>query len=151
MELTIRMATAADEPAVRDCTVAAFTRYIPSIGREPAPMLADFAAQIAAGHVYMSVDEATQLQGVIVFYPRGDAMFLENVAVLPAAAGKGIGKALIAFCEETARRMGYTFVRLYTNEKMTANLSIYPHLGYAETGRRTDEGYQRVFYEKRLR
>ena len=41
-------------------------------------------------------------------------------------------------------------MRLYTNEKMTANLSIYLRLGYTETGRRIEDGFKRVFFEKLL-
>jgi hypothetical protein len=33
-------------------------------------------------------------------------------------------------------------VTLYTNEKLTENLQLHPALGYAETGRRTDEGFE---------
>lgn len=61
-----------------------------------------------------------------------------------------MGKALIAFCENEARRLGLDAVRLYTNEKMTANLSIYLRLGYTETGRRIEDGFKRVFFEKLL-
>lgn len=35
-------------------------------------------------------------------------------------------------------------LHLYTNEKMTENLSIYPKLGYVEVGRRTENGFNRV-------
>ena len=45
----IRQARASDEAEIRHCTEAAYARYIPLIGRKPAPMLADFAAQIVAG------------------------------------------------------------------------------------------------------
>ncbi len=37
-----------------------------------------------------------------------------------------------------------------TNEKMSQNLSIYPHLGYVETGRRIEDGFNRVYFEKKL-
>jgi hypothetical protein len=33
---------------------------------------------------------------------------------------------------------------------MTENLELYPHLGYSETDRRLDGGFQRVFFAKRL-
>jgi hypothetical protein len=33
---------------------------------------------------------------------------------------------------------------------MTENLAIYTHLGYAETGRRAEDGYRRIFMEKNL-
>lgn len=113
-------------------------------------MGADFAGQIAAGHVYVAVDEQGAFQGFIVFFEEDGAMFLENVAVMPSAAGRGIGKTLIGFCEAEARRLRLQSVRLYTNEKMIENLSIYPKLGYLETDRRTEDGFNRIFFEKRL-
>jgi ribosomal protein S18 acetylase RimI-like enzyme len=146
----IRRAAAADLPAVRDCAARAYGRYVAAIGRKPAPMVADFAAQIAAGEVHVDVGEDGGLRGFVVFRPEGEAMLLENVAVLPAAAGRGIGGALIRFCEAEALARGLATVRLYTNEKMTENLLIYPRLGYAEVARRREDGFDRVFFEKRL-
>lgn len=144
----IRKAVTTDERAVRECAESAYTRYVALIGRKPAPMVADFAAQIAAGQVYVAVDGNDELQGFIVFFPNDDHMFLENVAVRPEAAGQGVGKSLIQFCETEAERLGLGAVHLYTNEKMAENLSIYPRLGYREVGRRSEHGFDRVFFEK---
>jgi hypothetical protein len=33
---------------------------------------------------------------------------------------------------------------------MTENQAIYEHLGYEITGRRTENGYRRIYMEKRL-
>jgi hypothetical protein len=41
-------------------------------------------------------------------------------------------------------------VTLYTNEAMVENRRLYARLGYAETGRRVEDGYRRVFFRKRL-
>ena len=112
-------------------------------------MLADFAAAIAAGTVHVAVEDDS-FQGFIIFMPEGDRMLLESVAVLPEAAGRGVGKALIGFCEAEALRRGLSAVHLYTNEKMTENLAIYPRLGYVEVARRTQDGFQRVFFEKAI-
>jgi GNAT superfamily N-acetyltransferase len=68
----------------------------------------------------------------------------------PRAAGCGVGKTLIGFCENAARQRGMNAVHLYTNEKMTDNLSIYPKLGYVEVARRTESGFNRVYFEKSL-
>lgn len=144
----IRPAVAADEPAVRACAEGAYARYVAAIGREPAPMVADFSAQIGAGLVHVAVDDAGRLSGFVVFFPKDGGMFLENVAVQPEMAGRGVGGALIRFCEAEARRAGLATVRLYTNAKMTENLSLYPRLGYVEAGRRTEDGFDRMFYEK---
>jgi len=146
----IRQAQASDEPEIRDCAEQAYARYVPSIGRKPAPMVADFAAQIAAGDVYVARDDDGTFQGFIVFYAEDQDMLLESVAVLPRSAGHGIGKALIGFCEDAARERGMNAVHLYTNEKMTDNLAIYPKLGYVEVARRTEDGFNRVYFEKAL-
>jgi ribosomal protein S18 acetylase RimI-like enzyme len=146
----IRQAEANDEPAIRDCAEQAYARYVPLMGRKPAPMLADFAAQIAAGKVYVAADDEDALQGFIVFYAEDGHIHLENVAVLPRAAGRGIGRALIGFCEYAARQRSLNAVHLYTNETMTDNLTIYSRLGYVEVARRTKDGFNRVYFEKIL-
>ncbi|MFK0096078.1 GNAT family N-acetyltransferase [Pseudomonas sp. NPDC090592] len=146
----IRQAVAADEPEVRRCAEQAYARYVPLIGRKPAPMIADFARQIAQGVVYVATNDQAVFQGFIVFFAEQGHMLLENVAVLPSAAGQGTGKALIRFCEDAARRQGLGAVHLYTNQKMTENLSIYPRLGYVNVGQRTEDGFRRVYFEKTL-
>ena len=146
----IRLAVATDEPEVRQCAEQAYARYVPLIGRKPAPMTADFARQIADGVVYVATDDRAVFQGFIVFHAEQGHLLLENVAVLPSAAGQGTGKALIRFCEDAARQQGLGAVHLYTNEKMTENLSIYPKLGYVNVGQRTEDGFRRVYFEKTL-
>jgi ribosomal protein S18 acetylase RimI-like enzyme len=84
------------------------------------------------------------------FVVESGSVLLESVAVFPHAAGRGIGKALIAYCEDVARKRGVAAVRLYTNEKMAENLSIYDRLGYSEVERRTEDGFNRVYFIKRL-
>jgi ribosomal protein S18 acetylase RimI-like enzyme len=144
----IRPAVLSDEPAVRDCAERAYVQYVEAMGRRPAPMVADFRAQIRDGLVRVATDADGRVVGFVVYYPRGGAMHLENVAVLPEQAGQGIGKALIDDCEAAARRAGLPAVELYTNLKMIANLSIYPHLGYREIGRWREAGFDRVFFRK---
>lgn len=146
----IRPANANDEPEIRECAEQAYARYVRVIGRKPAPMLADFVAQIAAGIVYVATDDQGIFQGFIVFYAEEEHILLESVAVLPGAAGSGVGRALISFCESAARQRGMNSVHLYTNEKMTDNLMIYPKLGYAQVAQRTEDGFKRVYFEKSL-
>jgi ribosomal protein S18 acetylase RimI-like enzyme len=149
--VSIRKAVASDEPRIRACAEDAYRRYVAAIGRKPAPMVADFAAQIEAGAIRVALDSQGAIQGFVVFHAHADHVLLENVAVFPAHAGRGIGKALIEACEQAARRQGLRSVRLYTNAKMAANLRIYPKLGFVEVGRRREDGFDRVYFEKALR
>ena len=56
----------------------------------------------------------------------------------------------MALAEEEARSLGLPAVTLYTNERMTENIDLYKKLGYTETARKTDQGYQRVYMQKSL-
>ena len=145
----IRAATPADLPDLHRIAHAAYAIYVPRIGGEPAPMVEDFAASVAAGHVAVWSD-AAGVGGYALSYPRGDHVHLENVAVDPARQGQGLGRTLIAQVEAEARRRGLAAVELYTNVKMTENQRLYPALGYVETGRRQEDGFDRVFYRKDL-
>jgi ribosomal protein S18 acetylase RimI-like enzyme len=81
----------------------------------------------------------------------GGALLLDNVAVAPAAQGQGYGRALVGFAEAEARRRGHAQLRLYTHVLMTENLALYRRLGFEETGRITEKGYERVYMAKRVR
>jgi hypothetical protein len=69
--------------------------------------------------------ERDELGGFIVLFPVDQHKFLENVAVSNAGRGKGIGKSLVQFCETEAVRLSLGCVYLYTNAKMTADLTIF--------------------------
>ena len=103
--MTVRQAGPADIPKIVACARAAYAMYVLRIGREPAPMVADFAAQVAKGMIYV-IGDNDDVDGFVVFYPRGDHMHLENVAVLPQYKGKGLGRQLMAFVEHEAERQG---------------------------------------------
>jgi len=136
-----------DARAVAGCVRAAYAHYVERIGREPAPMTADYEALIDAGEVWVA-RAGDGVAGVLVLRPQPPALLLENVAVAPDRQGEGLGRALMAFAEDRARAEGLAEVVLYTNERMTENLRFYPALGYAETGRAMQDGFARVFFRK---
>ncbi len=146
----IRKALSSDVEQVRICARRAYEKYVARIGREPAPMVADYETQIRDGLVWVSEARDGTVQGFAVFYPRDNHVHLRNLAVAPEHQGNGVGKRLITFCEDTARAMGLDAVELYTNLKMTENLSLYPALGYTEIERRSEDGFERVFFRKTL-
>jgi len=147
--MLIRQARSEDVPAITEVVRAAYARYVPRIGRPPAPMRADHERLVAAGEVWVGEVDGRVI-GVLVIRSAGDVLELENVAVDPAHQGRGHGRALVGFAERHARELGLTAVVLYTNEAMVENLRLYPQLGFVETGRRVEDGYRRVFFRKSL-
>lgn len=145
----IRPATQADRVAIEAIVRAAYAVYIPRIGKPPGPMFDNYAALIASGAVSVTED-SDGIAALIVLISRRDHLLLDNVAVRPERQGRGHGRTLIGFAEAEARRLGFSELRLYTHETMTKNIALYKRLGFIETGRRRDGGYERVFMKKAL-
>jgi GNAT superfamily N-acetyltransferase len=140
-------AAAGDARAVAACVRAAYAHYVERIGREPAPMTADYDALIAAGEVWV-IRAGAGVAGVLVLRQQPPALIVDNVAVSPGHQGRGLGRALMEFAEGHARTQGLGEVVLYTNERMTENMRFYPALGFTETRRGVQDGFARVFYRK---
>jgi GNAT superfamily N-acetyltransferase len=144
-----RLAIEEDLSAVEAIVRAAYSRYVPRIGREPAPMLDDYVALIRERRVHV-LDWSGRVRGVVVLIPEADTMLLDNVAVAPDAQGQGLGRKLLAFAEQAAWDAGYGSIRLYTNEVMTENIALYSRLGYCETHRGEENGLRRIYMTKVL-
>ncbi|HTW19235.1 MAG TPA: GNAT family N-acetyltransferase [Mycobacteriales bacterium] len=145
--IDIVAATAADAGRVSDLVRTAYEPYVARIGREPAPMTADYEALAEAGEVWLATRDG-ELVGVVVLQDAGDHLLLDNVAVRPAAQHGGVGACLLRFADAEAARLGRAEIRLYTNELMTENLDYYPRHGYVETHRGEDAGFRRVYFRK---
>lgn len=149
MNCVIRRAVASDQHAVKECVRAAYGVYIERIGRPPAPMLADYAALIAEGVVYVLTIRG-RIRGVLVMMRQGATMFVENIAIAPECQRQGLGRIVMMHIEQQTRKEQLSAIRLYTNELMAENLVFYHKLGFEEEGRSMQDGYQRVFLCKDL-
>jgi ribosomal protein S18 acetylase RimI-like enzyme len=140
----IRPARAADAARLQAIARAAYAKYIPRIGREPAPMAADYGAAIAAGHAVV-IEREGAIAGYLIGSADRDGYFIENVAVDPGFHGTGLGGALLRHAIAEARRLKLPSVWLFTNAAMTENRALYAHLGFVETHRALEHGYDRVY------
>jgi hypothetical protein len=107
---------------------AAFDVYVARIGRQPAPMTADYRAAVASSRVWV-VDADGEVAGVAVNEVHDDHL-------------------LLARAEADARELGLSEIRLVTNQAMTETQTLYPRHGYTERARGRQDGYDRVFYAK---
>jgi GNAT superfamily N-acetyltransferase len=147
--ITFRLAAGADADTVARITAEAYQHYVARMGREPAPMATDYGPAVDAGQAWIAEDDGDPV-AIVVLIPQPDHLLVENIAVRPGVQGRGAGSRLLALAEERARELGYDEVRLYTHVMMTENISYYPRRGYTETHRGGPDGFERVFFAKRL-
>lgn len=147
--LSFRPAVVADVPALAEVARRAYALYVERMGEKPAPMTADYRGVVARGEVWVA-EEGRQILGMLVLSAEPGYLLVENVAVVPEAQGRGVGKALMRLAEDRAAASGLAELRLYTNAAMTENLTYYPRRGYVETHRGEEGGFQRVFFRKRI-
>ncbi len=147
MELHLRFAAPEEAAAVAALVDRAYSGYIERMGRTPGPMLDDHAALIADGLVRVMYRNGG-ICGVLVLIEKDDHLLLHNIAVDPAAQGRGIGRRLVEAAEEVAKTLGYATVRLYTHETMVENIALYGHLGFSITHRAKERGFDRIYMAK---
>ena len=148
-EVHIRKALEEDSDPVAVCVQAAYAVYVPRMEKKPAPMLADYHELVKEGVVYI-ISMGDACAGLIVMFPRDANLFVENIAVHPNYQGLGLGRHLMEFAACEAERLGLPEIRLYTNAHMTENLEFYPSMGFEQTERRSEDGYDRVYFRKRV-
>ncbi len=115
MAVRLRRAIPADADAIRKLTRLAYAKWVPVLGREPKPMLADYGLAIR-NHLIDLLYLDDELLALIETIPEADHLLIENLAVSPKFQGKGYGRELMAHAERLANSRGYGVIRLYTNK-----------------------------------
>ncbi len=145
----IRLARPDEAAALQAIVHDAYQHYVPRIGKPPGPMQDDYAARIAAGQAWV-LEEGGRIMGLAVLEERAADYLLDNIAVRREGQGRGYGRALLGFAEEAARAAGCRAIVLYTHVLMVENQALYRRIGYVETGRVSEKGFERVYMRKTL-
>ncbi|CEI61318.1 hypothetical protein FVEN_g5962 [Fusarium venenatum] len=153
-DLSIQRAEIDDIPNIQSIIHEAYEKYIPRMNKPPAPMTTDYKSLLASpGHsIFVLRPINKEMVGALILYHADDAdeVQIDNVVVDSKAQGRGYGKVLMRYAEDFAKGRGRDALILYTNVVMVENLALYPKLGFTETGRRTEQGFERVYFRKEL-
>jgi ribosomal protein S18 acetylase RimI-like enzyme len=149
--VTIQIANIEDIPMIKSMVDDAYSPYIERIGRPPAPMSEDWKLALQTHNVLMLRDSG-RVVGSITFHDddASDTLKIDNVVVHPMAQGHGYGRFMINHVELESQARGLSGVSLYTNAKMVENPALYKKLGFTETGRGVEDGFERVYFCKKL-
>jgi GNAT superfamily N-acetyltransferase len=122
----LRQGVAADAPAIRGLTRAAYAKWVPVIGREPKPMTADYAEAVRK-HRFDLLYVAGKLAALIEMIPEADHLLIENVAVSPPFQGCGLGRKLMAHAEKVAASLagcGKSRSVLFSEQSMPLSVAV---------------------------
>ena len=128
-------------------TREAYARWVPVLGREPQPMIADYDEAVRRHRIDLLYIDG-ELVGLIELVLEHDHSLIENVAVRTASQGKGVSRRLMLHAETVAASAGRPTLRLYTNKLMAENIQLYAGLGYHIDGEVAFSGGLRINMSK---
>ena len=131
MATNLRRATLADATTIRDLTRAAYSKWVPLIGREPKPMTANYDRAVV-DHIIDLYEENGRPVALIEVIPQASCLLIENIAVLPNQQNKGLGDLLLNHAENIARSLHLAELQLYTNAAFVSNIEFYARRGFQE-------------------
>ncbi|KAL4948906.1 acyl-CoA N-acyltransferase [Aspergillus filifer] len=152
-------------PTIQSLSTQAFTKYIPLIGRRPAPMDVDYNILMATPGITVHILTTTMNSSIsakdedeggirvlgaitLTIHTAQNALHVNNLLVDPTLQGRGYGRLLLSFAEERAKELGLENVTLATHVQMFNNIAIYLKLGFEEVGREVVDGFARVNFRK---
>jgi len=145
----IRSAGPEDAHIVRALVRSAYAKWVPVIGREPLPMVADYDRAVR-DHEIDLLHADGELIALIELIRNPDHLFIENIAVAPAHRGQGIGRGLLEHAERKARGRGIAEIRLLTNSAFESNIRLYRSVGYRIDRREPFMGGEAVYMSKKI-
>jgi GNAT superfamily N-acetyltransferase len=135
----IRMAVPDDAARVASVLSDSFVEYEPLYTREAfaatTPASDQIQSRMKEGPVWIALHDEVVV-GTVSAVPRGEALYIRGMAVLPSARGQQIGELLLREIEDFASRRGYKRLFLSTTPFLTRAIRLYERSGF----RRSTEG-----------
>jgi GNAT superfamily N-acetyltransferase len=125
-----RRARSDDAAAIDALHRAAYARNRAILGVEPMPLRTDALELLATMEVWL-LETAGGIAGSLVLRAEPEALLIWSVATAPDVQGHGLGGSMLDFAEARARDLGLQRMKLYTGQKLAANVAWYERRGYA--------------------
>jgi len=142
--IQIRLAEGSDASSIAAVLHASFVEYesayTPEAFAATTPTSERIQSRLSEGPVWVAALDGA-IVGTVAASPRGEALYVRSMAVLPAARGHGIGALLFEQVERFAAAQGLTRLFLSTTPFLTRAIRLYERLGFE----RSAEGPHELF------
>lgn len=132
-DVTVREAKPDDAESIASVLHEAFVEYQPLYTPEAfaatTPPSDQIQTRMNEGPVWVALrDDA--IVGTVSAVPKGEALYVRGMGILPSARGQGIGELLLRDVETFASRHGYKRLFLSTTPFLTRAIRLYEHFGF---------------------
>lgn len=143
--ITIRPVRASEYAEAGKVTGDAYAASYEALAPDYLRSLRDVSGRVATGEVWVAVDESDEILGT-VWVPRpgerlsalaaDDELDFRQLAVAPAARGRGIGEALTRAVIDVARERGVRRVVMNSGPEMLGAHALYTKMGFRRLSER---------------
>lgn len=108
--------------------------------------------RLEKNRLFLAEDDG-KISGAVFATQKGDAVYLDRLAVDPEVRCRGIARRLVETVEAYARETGAARITLGVRLALQHNIEYFQRWGFVETGRQTHDGFDAptsMDMEKRL-
>jgi len=131
--LRIRRARRSDAPAIASVLRASFAEYESLYTRAAfaatTPTTEEIARRLGEGPTWIALLHRT-LVGTVSAVPRGEALYVRSMAVVPEVRRRGVGRLLLEQVERYADERGFRCLDLSTTPFLTSAIALYERAGF---------------------
>ncbi|HEV2915302.1 MAG TPA: GNAT family N-acetyltransferase [Pyrinomonadaceae bacterium] len=131
--IRIRVAVPEDAPSIAAILYESFIEYKSSYTEEAfaatAPASDQIQARMREGPVWVALQDDT-IVGTVAAVPKGAALYIRGMGVLPTARGQRVGEILLREIERFASERGLRRLYLSTTPFLNRAIRLYEHYGF---------------------
>lgn len=130
---SIRLAEPGDAERIASVLSRSFIQYVssytPQAYEATVPDSEQIVHRLSEGPVWIAV-RASEVVGTVSVVPKGDALYIRSMAVVPAARGHRVGESLLRQVESFAAEHGYARLVLSTTPFLNSAIRLYENFGF---------------------
>lgn len=136
-KIQIRLADEADVGSIVAVLAESFREYEKLYTKQgyaaTTPTSSAVQNRFAEGAMWVALRES-EVVGTVSVVPKGEALYIRSMAILPAARGNRIGEKLLTQIEEFAVASGYRRLVLSTTPFLDRAIRLYEKFGFQRNG-----------------